>query len=248
LDSKPGEQRRNFGMSNSRLKSPPLLLAHRLTCSSPSLGCNLAFGMLLTGLASLAFVLLRRHPEEEDAWIIYGMAGIFAIFGLLILWSWFRQMIIPRGSRPLVEVSMEPWVIGQGVKMALVQPGPARLKSLRSNLICLQQDIQYKDGRGSSGRRRHVAEKIVSTETLIEAWHLRVTHGDQWHEIREITLPRDSPPSKVSASQVIRWRIEVWGKGRGLGSFMDVYDITVLTEQEAEAHRRLQAEEEADEE
>lgn len=191
--------------------------------------------------------MLGRHPEEDDAWIIKVFAGVFGLVGLLIIWSWFQQMMMSRTPHTQVEVSARPFLKGHSCKVALVQPGPAHLRSLRANLVCVQRDVTWRKPTGGSNtdKYKQVAEKIVSTETLVEALHLRVLSGDTWHEVREFTIPSDGPSSKTTPEQVILWKIEVWGEGGFFGSFLHVHEIVVLSESEALA--LAAAESEADE-
>lgn len=231
-------------------KSPPApatVLDERLTSTIPPLGCSFSIGALLSTLG-FGMCYAAARSDEKGMWIAYAVGGGFAFFGMLVLFSWFRQILVRRTPRIIVEVSRQPWLLGQSARMALIQTGPARLHSLRANLLCFEQKVTWRKNASSSSTTssRHVAEKILSKETLIEAAHLRVANGETWQEIREFSLAQEALPTKTVDNTSILWRLEVWGKGGFLGSFMHSHDVVVLTPEQAERYAKEEQEEEAD--
>lgn len=208
----------------------PRVLPIRLASAAPSLGCTFFIGAFLTGIALVAWLLGRNMTQEKNGWLLYVFCGGFGFFGLLILWSFVRQIAIARVPATIVEISAQPFRIGQTARIALIQRGPVRLRSLRANLVCLEQHITWhqRTGDDSSGSGyRKVDEKLILTQNLVDAREVRALAGDTWQGQREFEIPADARPSLETDAHVILWRIELWGKAGFLGSFMHPFDVEV---------------------
>lgn len=207
---------------------PPSFLPIRLKRETPfksQLGCTFAITLVLVGMA--AFAWLAGKSPADNSWVAYVVSAGFGFFGLLILWSLIRQMAAVRIRESIVELSAEPLQPGQSAKACLIQPGPAKLKSLRANLVCIETRLTT--GWNSQTKRTEARrqEKMLSTENLIEATHLNVAAGDAWHEIREFSLPSDAPIAATTGEITISWKVEVWGTGYFLASFMHPFPVDV---------------------
>lgn len=208
----------------------PQLLPIRLSRSTPLLGCSFLIGALLTGLATLAWIFGHKMTEEKNGWLIYVFCGGFGFFGLLVLWAWFRQVLMLHVPVPIVEISHQPFRVGGTAKIALIQRGPAKLKSLRANLICLEQHITWRERSGddnSGGSYRDVREKLIYTQNLVSMPFVMAPKGEGWHTQQEFTIPADAKPSEETDTHAILWRIELWGKGTFLGSYMHPFPVEV---------------------
>lgn len=205
----------------------PRVLPVRLVAATPSLGCTFTIGALLTGLAAVAWIFGRETTRQPNGWLIYVFCGGFGFFGLLVLWSFCRQFLASFVPPAIVEISGQPLVPGRGARIALLQRGPARLRSLRANLVCLEQHITLRRNRKPGSPSRQIEEKLVHTQNLVDAADIRVLGGDTWREVRDFTIPADAPHSLDSETHVILWRIELWGRAGALGSFMHPFPVEV---------------------
>ena len=209
----------------------PRLLDIRLTRTTPSLGCSFAIGVILTGLATLAWIFREHASSGKNGWLIYVFCGGFGFFGVLVLWAWFRQMLMLRVPVPIVEISHQPFRVGGKAKIALIQQGPAKLKSLRANLVCLEQHITWRERSGGDGdgggSYRDVREKLIYTQNLVSMPFVMASKEGGWHTQQEFTIPADAKPSEETDTHAILWRIELWGKGVFLGSCMHPFPIEV---------------------
>jgi len=208
----------------------PRLLPIRLARSTPSLTFTFIIGAILTGVAALAWFAGHNYRHQENGWLLPVFCGVFAFFGLLVLWSWFSQLLMSRTPITLVEISSQPFYAGETFRIALIQRGPAKIKSLRANLVCLEQHITWKersDSDGGTESYRHVKEKMIHTQNLVDASFILAPTGSDWHTIQEFTVPADARPSLDTNTHCILWKIELWGKGPLLGNFMHPFEVQV---------------------
>jgi hypothetical protein len=164
----------------------------------------------------------------KNSWVAYVVSVGFGFFGLLVLWSLIRQLAAAGLRETIVEVSTQPLQPGHSARICVIQPGPARLKSLRANLVCLEQRTQAVYNSQTKRHESRRTEKIRSTENLLEASHLRIAAGDTWHEVRDFSLPADAPIAGTEGDVRTLWKIEVWGAGYLLASFMHPFPVDVF--------------------
>jgi hypothetical protein len=149
------------------------------------------------------------------------------------MWSAFHQMLLLRTPAPIVEISVQPFILGGKASVSLIQPGPAKQKSLIVKLTCTEVHITYHQRNfvdKNSGRRETYStkkEKVLFSENLIEVRDVLASAGGTWQEKREFTLHAEGQPSKESEDHDIDWRIEVSGKGYTFGSFLHSYLVEV---------------------
>lgn len=209
----------------------PLILPVRLTRETPfrfQLGCTLFLAVLLLAVAAFAFAA-AYHPGKNQ-WVAWVVGAMFALFGLLLLSAFVRQRAALNISETLVELSSEWLEPGKPWTFCMIQPGPAKLRSLRANLVCIEV-TRVPLPHAQAGRSDHRRdERILSTKNLMIAEHLDVMPGQTWHDRREFILPYDAPISSTVDKVTIFWRIEVWGKGHGLATFMHPFIVDVLHE------------------
>lgn len=207
----------------------PLILPVRLTRETPfrfQLSCTLFLAVLLLAVAAFAFAA-AYHPGKNQ-WVAWVVGAMFALFGLLLLSAFVRQRAALNIGETLVEISAEWLEPGKPWTFCVIQPGAAKLKSLRANLVCIEitrVPLPHAQA-GRSDHRRD--ERILSTEILISAEHLHIKPGQIWHDRRDYSLPSDAPVSSTVGKVTMIWRIEVWGKGYGLASFMHPFVVDVF--------------------
>lgn len=154
---------------------------------------------------------------EESTRLFYVFSGLAGLFGLLLLWSWFVQMMTAGIPPVVVEISEYTLVSGTRAKICVRQPGPANFKTLRANLICLRRELQSIRARTGSGLKTWV-DKEVYDKSLIDVYEVRPPAGDEWIEQADFYIPDDQPLSTGEKDLQIVWRIEVWGRvGFGIG-------------------------------
>lgn len=206
------------------------VLQVRLVRETPyrtQLGCTFVIAIILGLVAALGFAAGRSESESKNNWVAYVVGSGFGLFAILVLWAWIRQMACRGIAETIVELSERRLGLGRPAVVALVQRGPARLTSLRANLLCVEtsrRTLRWKDGTTST----HEMEKYHVQQNIFEATHLRIAQGDTWHESREFTPSEEGKPTQGEDGDPVRvrWRIEVWGRA-GLGSFMHPFPVTV---------------------
>jgi hypothetical protein len=214
----------------------PQVLKHRLTRETPfasQLGCTFLIALILGAVAALGIAagITSADDEGKNNWVPYVVGGGFGFFGLLVLWSGIRQLATRGIKETIVEVSASALKLGQSAKVALVQQGPASIGSLRANIICVETTSRMVSAPGSkTGPRREQREKYLVQENIFDASHVRVAHGDVWHETREFTVPPEGKPTQGEDTDdyYVRWRIEVWGRAGLIGSFMHPFPVKVI--------------------
>lgn len=201
----------------------------RATPFSAELGCTFLIFLVMAAVAALGMVAGRSEPGSRNNWVAYVVGGAFGFVALLVLWSWIRQMSTRGIQETIVELSERPLHIGRSATIALVQQGPATLSSLRANLICVETTSRLVAS-AKSGSRRQVTENYLVQHSIFDASHLRVAHGDVWHESREFTVPTEGKPTQGEDTEdyFVRWRIEVWGRAGLIGSFLHPFPVKVI--------------------
>lgn len=213
-------------MSSLDLPSMLPVRLKRETDLKSQLGCTAWITVLL--LAVAAFAWWAGLGSEKNRWVAFAVGGAFGFLGLLCLVSLIRQLLASGIPETIVELSTEPLEPGYKSQICLLQRGPARIKSLSAKLVCLQRTTvpipNASPGRPSS----RMEERHLYQETLIDAAHLRVMPGEVWQGTREFSLAPDAPVTRVEDNVEVLWKIEVWGTGHGLASFMHPFLVTVL--------------------
>src|SRR6187431_1521187 len=108
---------------------PPLpsYLPVRLKRETPftsQLGCTAMLAVLLLGVAVFCYFAGQGSGKGEK-WVPYAVGGGFGFFGLLLLFSFIRQLDAVGLKETIVEISTEPLQPGQTAKICMIQPGPA---------------------------------------------------------------------------------------------------------------------------
>ncbi|OAI56598.1 hypothetical protein AYO49_03945 [Verrucomicrobiaceae bacterium SCGC AG-212-N21] len=199
----------------------------RETPFKSQVGCTAALSVLLLAMGALGWFAAKSEGKGSN-WVGYVVGAAFGFFGLLLLWSFIRQLAASGMKETIVEMAREPLQPGEKEDICVIQPGPAKLKSLRANLVCMEERTRKV---WNSEKKMHVdqrEERLVSSENVLEATHLNVAAGDEWHEMREFRLPADAKVSETDAEGVRTfWKIEVWGTGYALASFMHPFPVDV---------------------
>lgn len=204
---------------------------YRKNVSKDQKGCTLAAGIFFSICAVVFGVLPSLADMEDSTWMFYVFSGLGVVLSLLLLWSWFVQMMTAGIPPAVVETSEYPFVSGKRVKICVRQPGPVKFKTLRANLICLRRE--YKKIHSSETTRYAWVEKQIYDQSLIDIYDVRPSAGDEWIEQDDFYVPDDQPLSMGEKDVQIVWRIEVWGRvGFGMG-VMHTFNAKVVAENEA---------------
>jgi hypothetical protein len=166
----------------------------------------------------------------KNQWAAWAVGGAFGIFGLLCLVSFIRQLLACGTPETIVELSVESLKPGHKAKICLLQRGPAKLKSLSAQLLGLQRTTVPIPNAPAGRPSTRLEQRTLHQETLINGVHLRVAPGDLWMETLEFTLPSDAPVTSIQGNVEVLWKIEVWGTGHGLATFMHPFVVKVLAE------------------
>lgn len=208
---------------------PPSFLPVRLKRETPfssQLGCTGIIAIVLLAVATLAW--FAGKSPGDNSWVAYVISVGFGVFGVLVAWAFIRQLAAIGLKETIVELSTEPLQPGESAKLCVIQPGPAKLKSLRANLVCLERRTRMVKNAQTKRMEPQTEERMVSTENLLDAQHINVSSGDAWHEIREFSLPADAPVAGTQGELTTLWKIEIWGAGYVMASFMHPFPIDVF--------------------
>src|SRR4051812_21972416 len=107
----------------------------RATAFKSQLGCTFMLAAVLFGMTVFCY-FAGKSPGEGQNWVPYVVGAVFGLFALLLLLSFLRQLAAVGIKETIVELSTEPLQPGQTAKICVIQPGPAKLRSLRANLLC----------------------------------------------------------------------------------------------------------------
>jgi hypothetical protein len=211
-------------------ETPPHLPVRlkRETDLKSQLGCTAALSVLLLTVAT--FACWAGTSPGKNQWAAWAVGGAFGFFGLLCLLSYVRQRLASGIPETIVELSVEPLKPGHKAKLCLIQRGPAKLKSLSAQLLCLQRTTVPIPNAPAGRPSTRLEQRTLHQETLINAIHLRVVPGDHWMEILEFSLPSNAPVTSIQGNVEVLWKIEVWGTGHGLATFMHPFVVQVLAE------------------
>lgn len=235
------EARRRLPRSSTLMSSPteevavPQILPHRLERDSLhqiQAGCALVLGVFLVAIGGLC--LSGATQGKGSWWVLLIVGGGFSLFGILTLWGWFSQLFAAGTPRTLVEISEPSLVKGRLVQIALIQPGPVKLRRLSLRLVCKSRTAPAPGprvtttSRGTRRRRDTTVEKLVREIEVGSAQHVSVHAGDVWNEVYHLTVPEDAAISSVTSDPRIKWRLEVRGKLQGLGAIAHAYEVRVV--------------------
>lgn len=230
-----------------KLPNIPSLLPVRLPHRRPGLVVPLLFGIALGGVAYGAWEAWSAFQGESIMWVFLTVAVLCGLFSTLLLWSGFYQCLLRRTPITVLEISKQPFRIGQTGQIAIIQPGPARLRYLRVDLICLARRTTWhrrmKDSNGQRDYYTTVETERLSTETVIDEKEIEASSGDLWKVIREFDLPNATKPSFDSSDDdtddeddtplegrvdtAIVWQVELTGKAGPLSGFRHVFEVKV---------------------
>jgi hypothetical protein len=182
-----------------------------------------SFGELRRAAASF-FCALCLGGMAAFFW--YGDTGLFhylavlpALFALLLVYNGFHALLASSTPPTTVELPPHPLKIGRSVKVIVRQFGPAKLSSLRANLVCERIEKFVKRSRRITFPHqinfldRPACELMPNETKAFEA---------------TLAIPEDAEPSCVGVSLDVLWRIEVWGKVIGGADFMRPFEIEVV--------------------
>ncbi|WP_265595816.1 hypothetical protein [Verrucomicrobium sp. BvORR106] len=209
----------------------PAVLSHRLEGKGQGagLGCSLIAAIVLLGLGSS--ILFYGSTGADKRWLAWLVGGGMCFLGTLFIWSWITQLLAAGTTPTVVEVSDLPVRTGAPFKVALIQPGPAALRSVKVRVICREitsKVVTKHMGKGRAPRRqRSVDEKIRHEQLLADARELRVATGDTWHQIYDVTLPAGLPGTGLAQTPQVRWTVELTGKLYGMGRFYRIHELDV---------------------
>lgn len=209
----------------------PAVLSHRLEGKGQGagLGCSLIAAIVLLGLGSS--ILFYGSTGADKRWLAWLVGGGTCFLGTLFIWSWITQLLAAGTTPTVVEVSDLPVQTGTPFKVALIQPGPAALRSVKVRVICREitsKVVTKHMGKGRAPRRqRSVDEKIRHEQLLAEARELRVATGDTWHQLYDVSLPAGLPGTGLAQTPQVRWTVELTGKLYGMGRFYRIHELDV---------------------
>lgn len=216
-------------MSDLTPPPPPAYLPVRLKRETPftsQLGCTALLAVVLLGFGYFCW-LAGSNPEEKNNWVAKVVGSGFGFFGVLLVFSFIRQVGAIGLKETIIELSEEPLQPGKPAKICVIQPGPAKLKSLRVNILSFEQRHFTVPDSESSRHQNRTEEKLLATTNLVDAKHINVSHGDTWHEMHEFTLPADAQVAGTRGNITTLWRIEVWCTGYLLASLMHPFRVDV---------------------
>lgn len=215
---------------SSALRGRTLARMRRLQRETPwaaSVGCSLAIAILLLAIAAFVGGMewTHRRGDDPDALVLV-FAAVFGLVGLLMLVAAIHQTLARRTKETVVELDEGPLQRGRSYEARIEQEGPVSLKSLRMNLVCLE-DITKLVQRNGRSHIEHFVKQIADVNVLDER-DVRVGAGERWERRFAIAVPPGVEPSGTEGDRTLTWKLEVWGVVRGNADFMHPFVVEVV--------------------
>lgn len=182
--------------------------------------------------AALVYAYYRTPIPDFDArlvaaaWIV--PIGIFGLLAVLLFWSALRQILAVSVPMTLVEIDRHPVMPGDSVVVCVKQPGAARLKSIRVNVLGTQRTEQWDTTPGRTRLLRSTTNSFFQKNILdADGGWIRSGTYRQW--LCPLEIPGDANPSGKSETVITSWTIELWGVGDlGLVGFFYQFPLKVV--------------------
>ena len=180
------------------------------------IGCTLFLAIILGGIGG--GILYFGARAEKDAGVAWVFGGVFALVGLMLLYSAVHQMFALKTPETTVEIDTDRLHPGAEIVLYFRQPGPASFESLRANLVG-----EERWSTGSGKHRRHHVEQL-GVFHLYDSGPFEVDANRPFEDTVTVKVP--GVPRAVEGRSE-HWQIEVWGKVKGRADFQHVFPIAV---------------------
>lgn len=171
---------------------------------------SLFISFLLFGMAALFYF-------GGEGGIFSYMAAIPGLFGLLLFYGFVHSLLAAKTPPTTILAPVESMKRGVEFPLNVRQYGPARLESLKVNLIC------EKSVRRNKSRDLTYPHQI----TVFESGPFDVGLHDRTEFPVRISVPVDAEPTRDDTAMRIVWRLEIWGKVIGQADFMRPFQMVV---------------------
>jgi hypothetical protein len=204
-------------------------LPFRLERETPwglQIGCALSIGvfLLLFG-GTIAYLDWTRGDHGVPLFV----GGGFAFVGLLVAGSGYHQVRARRRTpETILEIDARPLTRGKTVRLLVIQPGPAKLQSLRVNIVCMSTTSEWR----TRGKERYLDRdvRLVHQQTVLDVKDVTVAKGEELAHEARVVIPSDQPSTGGSGEPgdpARVWRFEVWGRVRWGADVMHPFVVEV---------------------
>ena len=181
-------------------------------------------GAVLTVLGGGILTIAARTDAEGE--LLASIVGTgFAFIGVVMLALGVKSALILRLPETIVEVDRDNVRAGTPFQISVRQPGPARLQSLRVNVVA-EQITKYDVWR--RGRKRIETDRhLIHQHNILDVSDLTIGRGEEFARQIEATVPREVTLVDIDGRTAVVWRLEVWGRVRGWVDFGHPFPVTV---------------------
>jgi hypothetical protein len=171
---------------------------------------SLVIAMILFGMAALFYF-------AGEGGVFTYVAALPALFGVLLVYGFVHSLLASKTPPTTILVPEQSLKRGVEFPLTVRQYGPARLESLRVNLIC------EKSVRKDKSRDLTYPHQI----SIFDSGPFDVAIHDVTEFPIRICAPIDAEPTRDDVSVRIIWRLEIWGKVIGRADFMRPFEVVV---------------------
>jgi hypothetical protein len=160
---------------------------------------------------------------DKFPWFVWLFLTPFILVGVAILAGLLKQILVAlKVPDTVVELSQEPLVPGESVRIALSQAGSLNLTRLTVTVEC-EEKISYTRGTDTY----HESRKVFS-EPLTQTGSLRIQDLRPWRESVEFTVPVNAMHSFHAEHNEVVWKLVVKGELSGWPDFEFTYRFRVM--------------------
>jgi hypothetical protein len=179
----------------------------------------LCSGVLTPFLAYNAGSLLKLSMSEDSGGLF--CTAVIAVFWGALVVALVKQVMQLRVPVPLVEVSEQPVYPGGTYELAVVQPGPVWLDTLRVLLVC-EEEATYRQGTDT-----HKEKRLVYSEVLARRDKLHLEKRTSSTIRQSFQVPQEAMHSFEAIHNAVSWKVRVQGLGGRWGNWEHDYTLVV---------------------
>lgn len=177
----------------------------------------LAAALLFVG--AIASYAAWSEWQDGKAPIFVGLfVVVFGGLGLLFLYIAAAAALASRVPRTILEVERREIAPGESARAVVVQPGPARLRSVAVKMVC-EELTPAKSGSPDVN--------VLHDEEIAWFGPLAAGRGAPFEATFDVRIPPGAPPSSGNTAPAVRWRLQLWGVPLVWPRFMLSFPIQV---------------------
>lgn len=186
----------------------------RETTVARQAGGALIIGLILAVLGGGMLWVALADPSRvgPNDWLVYVVFGAFSVVGFVMLILGVKMWLMTRLPETIVEVDRTPVRAGEPFQVAVRQPGPIRLESLRVNVVGEQITRRevWRRGKWRTEKDRHLIHQV----NVLDLRDLTIARGEEVARQGQATVPTEVTLVDIEGEATLTWKLEVWGRVR----------------------------------